>query len=253
VDQIMGMPISIHLRGTAAPSLRQAAVDAVYAELREVDRVFSTYRSDSDISRLRREEITVADCDASVAEVLARCEEARLVTGGSFDAWLPGPDGVVRVDPSGLVKGWAVERAAGHLSALAGDDFYLNAGGDIALGCANNQSPPWRIGVEDPRRQDSLLGVLTMASGAVATSGTLHRGEHLIDPATGRAATAMRSVTVVGPSLLWADVYATAAFVRGADALDQLTWPSGYEALLVTADGRQSASPGMRTLLRPPP
>jgi thiamine biosynthesis lipoprotein len=252
VEQVMGMPISVHLRGNASSSARQATVDAVYADLREVDRIFSTYRSDSDISRLGREEVTVADCDPTVAEVLALCEQARNATGGYFDAWLPGPDGVVRLDPSGLVKGWAVQRAAGRLASLGEDDFYLNAGGDIALGCATAQSSAWRIGIEDPDRPGSLFGVLALASGGVATSGTAHRGAHIIDPTSGQPATALRSVTVTGPSLLWADIYATAAFARGADALDWLAWPDGYQAFAVAADGRRSATAGMRTLLQPP-
>jgi FAD:protein FMN transferase len=249
----MGMPISIHLRGTATSSARQATVDAVYAELREVDQIFSTYRPDSDIARLRREEVTVADCDPTVAEVLALCEQATRATGGYFDAWLPGPDGRVGLDPSGLVKGWAAQRAAERLAGLREDDFYLNAGGDIALGCATAQSAPWRIGVEDPDHPESLLGVLALASGGVATSGTAHRGAHIVDPVTGQPATALRSVTVIGPSLLWADIYATAAFARGADAVHWLAWPDGYQALSVAPDGRRRATAGMRTLLHPPP
>ena len=134
VAHIMGMPISIHLRGGGAASTRQSTVDEIFAELHDIDRIFSTYKPDSDVSRLRREEVTVADCDPKVCEVLELCEQARLATGGYFDAWQQGPDGVIRIDPSGLVKGWAVQRAATRLAHLGGDDYYLNAGGDIALG-----------------------------------------------------------------------------------------------------------------------
>jgi thiamine biosynthesis lipoprotein len=250
VAHIMGMPISIHLRGAGVAPLRQSTVDEVFAELRDVDRIFSTYKPDSDISRLRLEEVTVADCDPLVDEVLEMCEQARLATGGYFDAWQQGPDGVIRLDPSGLVKGWAVQRAAARLARLGGDDYYLNAGGDIALGCAGTSSPDWRIGIEDPDHPDLLFGVLGLRAGGVATSGTAHRGAHIIDPTTGRAATALRSVTVVGPSVLWADVYATAALARGADALTWLTWPDGYEALAVSTAGSRSYTKGMRHLLQ---
>jgi thiamine biosynthesis lipoprotein len=247
-QHIMGMPISIHLRGPANQPLWSSTVDAVFAELRDVDRIFSTYNPASEVSRLRREEVSVADCDPLVGQVLDLCEQARVATGGYFDAWQAGPDGVFRLDPSGLVKGWATQRAAAHLAGL-GDDYYLNAGGDIALGCADPRSAHWRIGIENPDQPESLFGVLELRDGGVATSGTGHRGEHVIDPTTGRAATALRSVTVVGPSLLWADVYATAALARGRDAITWMTWPEGYEALAVSTGGDRSQTSGMRGLL----
>jgi thiamine biosynthesis lipoprotein len=83
-------------------------------------------------------------------------------------------------------------------------------------------------------------------AGGIATSGTAHRGAHLVDPTTGRRATALRSVTVTGPSLLWADVYATAACGRGVDALDWLATLDGYEGLVVPAAGAVRATAGMR-------
>ncbi len=241
----MGMPISIHLRGTTSQPLWASTVESVFAELREVDRIFSIYDPASEMSRLRREEVSVADCHPLVAEVLDLCEQARLATAGYFDAWQAGPDGVFRLDPSGLVKGWAAQRAATHLAGL-GDDYYLNAGGDIALGCVGPTSH-WRIGIEDPDHPESLYGVLELRDGGVATSGTGHRGGHVVDPTTGRAAAALRSVTVFGPSLLWADVYATAALARGSDAIAWITWPEGYEALAVSSRGERSQTSGMRT------
>jgi thiamine biosynthesis lipoprotein len=244
----MGMPISIHLRGTVGQSRWDCTVDDVFAELREVDRIFSTYNPNSEISRLRREEVTAAECDPSVGEVLDLCEQARKATDGYFDAWQPGPDGVLRLDPSGLVKGWAVQRAATRLADL-GDDYYLNAGGDVTLGCATPASPSWRIGIENPREVASLIGVLELRRGGVATSGTAHRGAHIINPMTGRVATELRSVTVYGPSLLWADVYATAVLARGPDAFASMRWPKGYEAMAVPVGGQWSLTVGMRKLL----
>jgi thiamine biosynthesis lipoprotein len=252
VEQIMGLPVSIHLRGSGCVAGREAAVAAVFAELREVDRVFSPFRPDSDIARLGRGEVEAADCDPAVAEVLSLCDKAFAQTDGYFDAWRPDADGTRKLDPSGLVKGWAVQRATRHLAEL-GEDWYLNAGGDIALGLGSPDSPPWRIGVEDPFRPQSLLGVLALSSGGVATSGSVHRGAHIVDPHTGAPAVALVSVTVVGPSLLWADVLATAAVARGEDAVEALDWPSGYDVLAVTSDRRARRSPGMRRLLSDPP
>jgi thiamine biosynthesis lipoprotein len=146
----------------------------------------------------------------------------------------------VSVDPSGLVKGWAAERAARHLARLVDDDYYLSAGGDIAL--AVHGRPAWRVAVEDPLRRTERIAVLELEAGGVATSGTAHRGTHIIDPIRGVPATDLAAVTVAGPSLLWADVLATAAFARGRDAIG-LDWPQGYHALAVTPDGEQLATP----------
>ena len=247
VEQIMGMPISVHLRGPdVAGEAAATAVQAVFDDLRSVDATFSTYRPDSDISRLNRGEVDVAGCDPSVADVIGLCEEARRRTGGAFDANLPSPSGGVWFDPSGLVKGWAVERAAARLAALgpeAGLDFCFNAGGDVIVGTASDGSAAWRVGIEDPDDLGRILGVVELRRGGVATSGSAHRGDHIVDPRRGAAAVALRAATVTGPSLLWADVYATAAVVRGAEALDWLAGLPGYEALVVTPTGELFATP----------
>ncbi|MEU4369507.1 FAD:protein FMN transferase [Micromonospora chersina] len=243
VVQVMGLPVSVHLRG---PEVRTDAVaervERVFTELRAVDATFSTYRPDSVLGRLGGAMPDPAAAEPLVREVVERCEAARVRTGGWFDARrLPLPGGGTGFDPSGLVKGWAVERAARWL-ALPDHDLCLNAGGDVLLRTAPGR-PAWRVGIEDPDHPERLLDAVTRAHGAVATSGTARRGAHITDPRAGRPAEAVRSVTVVGPELLWADVYATAAVARGADALDWLATLDGYAALLVDAAGRVRATP----------
>ncbi len=242
VEQIMGMPISIHVRVGGGERRVAAAVGAAFDELRAVDQMFSTYRADSQISQLNAGKLAVRDCDRLVGEVLELCELARQRTGGYFDAMLPGPDGRVRIDPSGLVKGWAVERAAGLLAERGVADFCLNAGGDIALRAGADQ-PEWRVGVEDPSDMDKLLAVVPLRGGAVATSGVARRGAHIINPSTGCAATALASVTVIGQSLTWADVYATGAVARGAGARRWLATLADHRALVVEAGGAASWVP----------
>jgi thiamine biosynthesis lipoprotein len=148
-------------------------------------------------------------------------------------------------DPSGLVKGWAVERAATLLAGIDGCDYYLNAGGDMALGVASPDSPAWKVGIEDPRDPTRILAVRDVRSGGVATSGSAARGAHIVDPHTGNHPSDLLSVTVIGPALLWADVYATAAFARGTDALDWLAPRAPeYEVLVVDSGGRAFAQKG---------
>jgi thiamine biosynthesis lipoprotein len=246
VEQVMGLPVSIHVRGgdPSHPHVERV-VAAAFADLRHADLVFSPYRDDSALSRWDRGELALGDADPALAEVIALVDEARARTGGWFDPrGLPDPrTGAPRFDPSGLVKGWAVERAAGHLGTLDGAGWCLNAGGDILLHAPDDQAP-WRVGIEDPDDPRRVARVVTRRGGAVATSGNTHRGAHIVDPRTGRPATKVRAVTVIGPELLWADVYATAAAAHGPWAIDWLDRLDGYEALLVTGSGLQRVTDG---------
>jgi thiamine biosynthesis lipoprotein len=242
VEQIMGLPISVHVRGPQAQGPEVArAVLAVFEALRADDAMFSTWKPQSPVSRIRRGELSLAGADPRIREVAALCDEAARRTGGSFSAWLPGPDGVPVFDPTGLVKGWAAEQAFDalleKLAALGPHDAMLSAGGDVVVACSRIDTPDWVIGIEDPRDRSRMLRTVALRAGAVATSGTAARGEHIVDPATGAPPAGLLSATVIGPRLLWADVYATAAFVRGAGAADWLGTLPAHAALLVGADG----------------
>ena len=247
VQMVMGLPISITVRGPDARGERaDQVVQALYAGLRHADRVFSTYRPDSEISLLRAGALRRELASPQVREVLELCEQARALTGGHFDAELPQPGSRRLLDPSGLVKGWAVERAARGLDRLEGVDWLVNAGGDV-LGRASH-GPAWQVAIEDPRDRARGLTVLPLRDGAIATSGTAARGRHILDPRTGGPATdALLSATVTGPSLTWADVLATAAFVEGPPALARIAELAGYQALLVLPNGRLAASAGLAT------
>ncbi|QNG39459.1 FAD:protein FMN transferase [Geodermatophilaceae bacterium NBWT11] len=239
------MPISLALRGRHTTD--RAARDAwaeVMTELRDVDRVFSTYRADSAVSRLGRGEITVEDCPPEVAEVLALAAAAERDSDGAFSAWLPGTDGTRRLDPSGVVKGWATERAAAWLAQLPETDFCLSAGGDLTCRTLDPAGPPWRIGIEHPADPGRVLAVLPVATGAVATSGTAHRAAHLVDARTGRAPTGTAQVTVWGDSLTAADIDATAAYALGTDAASWLATRRGRSALVVGSDGSTTTVDG---------
>jgi len=220
VEQIMGMPISIHLRGEDVDRLeaREAVADA-FRILREMDSIFSTYRHDSDLMRLRREEVQLSQCSPLVDQALRIGQEAEVLTQGAFTTLLPTGDGDLAFDPTGLVKGWAVDRASAPLLALERISFCINAGGDILIGAhpampaAGGDAIVWRVGIEDPLDRQQVARTLTLARGAVATSGTAARGAHLYDPQSRELVGRPGSVTVTGPTLLWADIWATALFV----------------------------------------
>jgi thiamine biosynthesis lipoprotein len=242
----MGMPISLALRGRHADGpLGQEAWRAVVDELREVDATFSTYRENSVISRLRRDEITPAECPADVREVLALGREAERQSGGAFSIALPASDGSRRIDPTGIVKGWAVERASRLLSALDDTDFCLSAGGDMTCHVADPHRAPWRIGIENPHDTTSLIATVPLRSGAIATSGSAHRGAHIVDPRDGRTPSEVASATIVAASLTWADIDATTAVVQGRESLHWLEDRPIRGGLLVWADGSTSALAGV--------
>ena len=238
VDHVMGMPISLAMRGRhATDEVGRAAWAEVMDSLREADAVFSTYRRDSVVSRLGRGELALSDCPPEVTEVLALGEEAARTSGGAFSVYRPGPDGVVVLDPSGVVKGWAAERAAEPLRALPGTGFCLSAGGDIVCRTEDPDAVPWRIGIENPRDPSLLVAVVPVVDGAVATSGSAHRGQHVVDARTGRPPAGIASVTVLAASLTEADIDATAAYAQGADAATWLGSRLGRTGLVVWADG----------------
>jgi len=225
VQQIMGMPISIHLRGNdvSSPMVAHLVEDA-FDLLREADRLFSTYRDDSEVSRIRRGELDPEQADPLVQQVIALCRQAGEVTKGAFTDQLPDDQGVLRFDPTGLVKGWAADRAANRLAELSGLSFCLNAGGDVVVGgpepeperepeVNDGSGAIWRVGIEDPRDRSRVALVVELRHGGVATSGTAARGAHLYDPNAKLFVDRGGSVTVIGPSLMWADVWATALFV----------------------------------------
>jgi thiamine biosynthesis lipoprotein len=248
VAQVMGLPVSVHVRGPGARGADvAAAVEALFDALRADDALFSTWKPDSEVSRIRRGELRLEDPHPRVREVAALCEEASRRTGGCFDAWLPGEGGVRVFDPTGLVKGWAVEQASralvAQLAGLDAHDVLVAAGGDVIVHCARTDTPDWQVAVEDPRDRSRTLLTVPLRRGAVATSGTAARGEHIVDPATGAAPSGLLSATVVGPELTWADVFATAAFVRGDGALAWLAALPGHAAVVVTTDGAVRTTP----------
>ncbi|WJY36102.1 FAD:protein FMN transferase [Streptomyces sp. P9-2B-2] len=232
VEHAMGTVFSFDIRDTPTTAIADALGQAV-GWLHHVDEVFSTYRHDSIISRLSRGEIGRDDCSSEVSEVLDLCERVGRATDGWFSHT---PDGTL--DPSGLVKGWAIERAARILHAAGARNTCVNGGGDLQLNGEAAPGSPWRIGIAHPSHPGELCAVVTGRDLAIATSGTAERGPHILDPHTGAPADGPASVTVVGRSLTLTDAYATAAFAMGPAARTWLESLGDYEGFAVQPDGR---------------
>jgi thiamine biosynthesis lipoprotein len=232
VEHLMGMPIVVEVRDGDAPD---AIVDDVFDWFRHVDETFSTYKASSEISRINRGELELEDASPDVVAIVERCDELRMTTDGYFDARSGGT-----LDPSGLVKGWSVDRAAGILEDAGVREYAVNAGGDMRV-----RGGTWRVGIQHPRERLAVAAVIETSELAVATSGEYARGRHIVDPHTRQTPVGVLSVTITGPELATADAYATAAFamgpVRGPHWTARL---AGFEAMTVLADGRVLSTPG---------
>lgn len=208
------------------------ALDEAVEWLHWVDATFSTYRPTSEISRLRRGELTVARCAPHVQHVIGECARLAERTGGFFSAYATGS-----LDPSGYVKGWAIERASDILVAHGSLSHCVNGGGDVQCVGSAAVGKPWRVGVVHPLMPTQLAAVVTGDDLAVATSGNAERGGHVVDPHTGLAPDALASITLVGRGLAQVDALATAAYAHGAEARDFVASLDGIAAFAVLADG----------------
>ena len=195
-----------------------SALDKAEEFFHKVDKHFSTYKSDSEVSRIRRGELEVADTSDDVKEVWKLCERARELTLGAFDPWKVSGG----FDPSGVVKGWAADMAAKILVDAGVESVLINAAGDLVLRggqlSEDSEVKPWNIGIASPEDVNQIVKTFDVVNGSVATSGDYEKGAHIIDPHTGLIAIGARSASVVGPDGALCDALATALMVDGRDA-----------------------------------
>ncbi|WP_022899471.1 FAD:protein FMN transferase [Humibacter albus] len=208
IRQLMGTAFSLDVRGEIPDELIEQAFDAIeQAEAR-----FSAFLPGSELSRLNRGELGLAETSDDMREVLRLADAFQQASGGAFSARRDG-----KIDTDGIVKGWAAQRAADLLANGGATDFCLNAGGDIITRGAPEPGRHWQAGIRDPFEASKLLGVLVLGQGALATSGAYERGNHIDDPRTSATPRTWASVSVLDPDLTIADTLATAVYAMGAD------------------------------------
>lgn len=231
-EEVWGTVVTFEIRD---PQLRDD-VPQLFADgaafLHEVDRWFSTYRTDSHITALRNGLLTREHMPAIVQAVLTNCEIVRDLTGGVFDPWSLA-DGV---DPSGYVKGWAADVVADLFVSRGYPNVNINAAGDIT--CRGFQAPgeAWVIGIRHPDHAFEIIQTVSVLNQACATSGEYERGPHILDPRTGERHVALRSATVVGPDGGMADALATALLIRGRDGVEWFKSMPEWSGLLVEGE-----------------
>jgi thiamine biosynthesis lipoprotein len=183
------------------------------AFLHLVDQLFSTYLPDSQVSRLRRGEIEIKEADQLVQQVWQACLAVKEISDGAFDPWaVPGG-----FDPSGYVKGWAADQVSENLIKQGAKHIQVNAGGDISVRGGKDANTPWKLAVAHPSIKGEISKLYSITTGAIATSGSAERGDHIIDPHSKTVAVGARSATVIGPDAGISDALATALVVSGRD------------------------------------
>ncbi|MDD5050711.1 MAG: FAD:protein FMN transferase [Candidatus Pacebacteria bacterium] len=226
--------------------------EEVFSYFTYVDQKFSTYKTTSEISAINRREIPKEKWSADMKEVIALSEKTRKETEGYFD--IVTPKGFI--DPSGMVKGWAIWKASEIIKSKGIKNFYVEIGGDIQVSGKNSVGGLWSVGIENPfKRKDErggdIVKIIYLDDKGVATSGTYKRGTHIYDPVKKAAPSdGILSLTVIGPNVYEADRFATAAFAMGTRGIEFLEKLPGFEAYQIDKDGQAVMTTGFESYMK---
>ncbi len=220
----MGMPITVQITDAA----KQADLEAIFSYFESIDERYSPYKEDSELSRINNG-MSLDAASLEMRQVLELCKQTQVDTKGYFDI-----DNGASIDPSGLVKGWAIQNAANRLKLAGFDNFFIEAGGDVEASGHSDNGKAWQLGIRNPFNIQEIVKILSVTNCGIATSGTYIRGEHIYDPVHNhRQPRGVQSLTVVGPNIYEADRYATAAFAMGVSGVSFIEQLEGFEAYLI--------------------
>jgi thiamine biosynthesis lipoprotein len=233
---LMGMPITIEVVDT---TITQEDIEKVFDYFSSIDEKFSTYKATSEISKINRGELSTVEYSEEMKTILALSEQTKIDTDGYFDIQ---QDGIY--DPSGMVKGWAIQNAADVLKAQGFANFYIDAGGDVQI-VGYKDGAPWRIGIRNPFNRSENVKVLGLTNCGIATSGTAIRGQHIYNPHDRNITLQdVVSITVIGPNIYEADRFATAAFAMGKRGIHFIEKLAGFEGYMIDAQARATFTSG---------
>lgn len=244
---IMGMPVTLDVVDASATA---EAFDRAFAYFEYVDAKFSTFKPESEISRINRGELALDDASEDMKLIFALADQTRQQTLGYFDIRHNGS-----IDPSGIVKGWAIHNAAQLLQNEGFQNFYVDAGGDIQVMGTNAVGEPWRVGIRSPFEIQRFVKTIAITDCGVATSGSYLRGSHIYNPMLeDDPLDEVVSLTVIGPNVYEADRFATAAFAMGRAGIRFIELMDGLEGYLIDRGGRAVLTSGFaRYVAQPAP
>lgn len=238
---IMGMPIRVVVCGVTD----ETPFNKVFSLLESIDERFSTYKDTSEISRINRGEVSGVDYSQEMQEVLALAEQTRTQTDGYFDVHAP----TGAIDPSGVVKGWALQKGVDVLVRNGQTDFLIDIAGDVATRGMNEKGEPWSVGIRNPFNRSEIVKVIYPRGRGVATSGLYERGAHIYNPHdTKDSLSNLASITVVAPTILEADLLATASFAMGEQGIEFLERTPNVEGYAIHAKGVATMTSGFTSL-----
>jgi len=227
---LMGMPITIEV---VDPRVKEIDIASIFDYFASVDRMFSTYKKESEISRFNAGEITKKELSTDVRQILQLADDTKKESNGYFNIVHNG-----KTDPSGIVKGWAIYNAAGLLKEHGFQNFYVDAGGDIQVSGKNEEGQSWKVGIKNPFKQDEIVKVVRLDNKGIATSGLYIRGNHIYNPhKPDEQISGIASFTVIGPTVYDADRFATAAFAMSEKGIQFIEKLPGYDGYMIDTDG----------------
>ncbi len=239
-ELIMGMPVTIKLTDTS----NDTHFSELFDYFRDIDGRYSTYKPTSEISQINAG-LPRSKWSNEMRHMMELCEQTKQATEGYFDVRHDG-----RIDPSGLVKGWAIHNAAQKLLAKGVADFSIEAGGDIEVHGRSESGDEWRIGIRNPFDRTQVVKVVGLRDQGIATSGTYIRGQHVYNPLTDQEITDIVSLTVIGPDIYEADRFATAAFAMEAKGILFIESLPGFEGYMIDTKGIATMTSGFEEYVR---
>lgn len=239
IDLIMGMPIQIEIRDE---DVSLSDFKKVFKYLRWVDSNFSPFKKESEVEKINEGKLRPQDYSPEMKEIWKMAEELKEKSKGYFN--IKNPNG--KIDPSGIVKGWAVKNAANILRLLGRKEFFVDAGGDAEIA-----GGPWTWGIRNPFNKSENIKILSLSDCGIATSGTYERGNHIYNPITGSFNIPdIVSLTVIGKDVYEADSFATPAFAMGVPGIEFIERLPGLEGYMINRAGIATMTSGFNRFLK---
>jgi thiamine biosynthesis lipoprotein len=225
---VMGMTAIINVIDI---SVTQEDINEVFSYFHFIDKKFSTYKENSEISQINRGKLKESQFSNEMKKILKLCEETKEETDGYFNI---NSNGVL--DPSGLVKGYAIFKGSLILENKGFQNFYVEIAGDIQVQGKNEKRESWKIGIQNPFNPDEIIKVVKLSNKGIATSGNYIRGNHIYNPREKKLAEEIAGITIIGPNIYEADRFATAAFAMGERGIEFIEKLKGFEGYMIKKD-----------------
>lgn len=242
---VMGMPITITVVSDDDKGAR-TAIETAFTELVRIDNAYSPYKPTSLVAHINDGSLALIDAPLELRDIVTACSALTRRTNGYFTTEIRG-----RFDPSGYVKGWAIQRALKLLTQHGFTNCAVTAGGDVQTSGLNSDGKPWSVGIRDPRDAQKIVKTIYLSGNAMATSGTYERGNHIVNPKTGKPPAGIVSLSVIGPDIIEADALATAAFAMGSPGLNWIAEHTDLAAFMITDSFEAVMTPNFSQFTQP--